>query len=127
MKSKTIDINSLNVNSVDRICITNDIAYTFAQRSDSYINELYLFTALFNTIPNFIHEKEIDCKKANQWFLNTYNAEIKDFFMIKYISTEIKKPIMTTYFIYYTKILLLILIPIAQWYDSFSKKLHLIK
>ena len=83
MKSKTIDINSLNVNSVDRICITNGIAYTFAQRSDSHINELYLFTALFNTIPNFIHEKEIDCKKANQWFLNTYNAEIKDFFYDK--------------------------------------------
>lgn len=55
-----------------------NLASVFASRNDEYINEFNLFIAHFNTIPNFIHEINIDCKRANQWFLDHYQSEIKD-------------------------------------------------
>jgi hypothetical protein len=55
-----------------------NISDVFAERRGSYLNEFTLFVAHFNSIPNFIHEVEIDCKVANNWFLENYKAEIKD-------------------------------------------------
>lgn len=55
-----------------------NLAQVFEPRRNSYLNESTLFTALFNTIPNFIHEKNINCKKASNWFSDTYKSEIKD-------------------------------------------------
>jgi len=55
-----------------------NLAQVFEPRRNSYLNELTLFTTLFNSIPNFIHEKNINCKKASNWFSDTYKAEIKD-------------------------------------------------
>jgi len=43
-----------------------------------YLNEFSLFLVHFNTIPNFIEEVKIDCKKANEWFFENYKSEIKD-------------------------------------------------
>ena len=37
-----------------------------------------MFVARFNQIPNFINEIRINCKKANVWFANNYQREIKD-------------------------------------------------
>ena len=54
------------------------LSEVFASRKDAYINEFTLFIAHFNAIPNFIHEININCKKANQWFLEHYQSEIKD-------------------------------------------------
>jgi len=54
------------------------ISELFAERKNSYLNELTLFVAHFNMIPNFIHEIGIDCKKANNWFAENYKSEIKD-------------------------------------------------
>lgn len=54
------------------------ISELFAERNNSYLNELTLFVAHFNMIPNFIHEIGIDCKKANSWFAENYKSEIKD-------------------------------------------------
>lgn len=54
------------------------ISAVFAQRQDSYLNEFALFVAHFHSIPNFIHEVNIDCKKAATWFSAHYQAEIKD-------------------------------------------------
>lgn len=55
------------------------LADVFATRTaNSYLNEFTLFTAYFNSIPNFIHEIGIDCKKANKWFSVFYKSEIKD-------------------------------------------------
>jgi len=55
------------------------LADVFATRTaSSYLNEFTLFTAYFNSIPNFIHEIGIDCKKANKWFSASYQSEIKD-------------------------------------------------
>jgi hypothetical protein len=42
-----------------------------------------LFMMYFNTIPNSIREERIDCKKANQWFLETARAEIVNFHYVK--------------------------------------------
>jgi hypothetical protein len=61
-----------------KISPTINLAQVFEPRRNSYLNELTLFTTLFNSIPNFIHEKNINCKKASNWFYDTYKAEIKD-------------------------------------------------
>jgi hypothetical protein len=42
------------------------------------VDEYNLFIAQFNKIPNWMKKKEINCKKANEWFLETYQEEIKD-------------------------------------------------
>ena len=54
----------------------------FDNSSDSF-EEHKLFIAKFNTIPNCIHEDNIDCKKANQWLTTTHQSEIVDFHYIK--------------------------------------------
>lgn len=59
-----------------------NLAQVFEPRRNSYLNELTLFTTLFNKIPNFINEKNINCKKASSWFSNTYNSEIKILYII---------------------------------------------
>jgi hypothetical protein len=55
-----------------------NLAQVFEPRRNSYLNEMTLFTTLFNSIPNFINEKNINCKKASIWFYDTYKTEIKD-------------------------------------------------
>jgi hypothetical protein len=63
---------------IDKTSNKVNIADVFTDRKGSYLNEFTLFLAHFNAIPNFIHEINIDCKKANQWFFNAYKDEIKD-------------------------------------------------
>lgn len=58
------------------------LGQVFADRG-GYINELNLFLAHFNSIPNLISEKNIDCNKANIWFKETYKSEIKHHYFIK--------------------------------------------
>ncbi|WP_086544050.1 AAA family ATPase [Algoriphagus antarcticus] len=58
------------------------LGQVFADRG-GYINELNLFLAHFNSIPNLISEKNIDCKRANKWFSETYKSEIKHHYFIK--------------------------------------------
>ncbi|WP_154859295.1 AAA family ATPase [Cyclobacterium xiamenense] len=54
----------------------------FAPRG-RYLNELTLFVAHFNAIPNLISEIAIDCKRANRWFEKQYPSEIKKKYFIK--------------------------------------------
>ncbi|MEX1191171.1 MAG: AAA family ATPase [Brumimicrobium sp.] len=58
------------------------LGQVFADRR-GYINELNLFLAHFNLIPNLISEKNIDCKRANKWFNENYKSEIKHHYFIK--------------------------------------------
>ena len=59
----------------------------FAEREFSYLNVFTLFTAYFNTIPNFIGESSIDCMKAYKWFREIYKSDIKDWhYGMKYFS-----------------------------------------
>ncbi|MBK8329339.1 MAG: AAA family ATPase [Bacteroidetes bacterium] len=67
------------------------ISEVFSERKGSYLNEFTLFVAHFNAIPNFIHEVDIDCKKANFWFLEYYKSEIKDFYYDKRYFNRSKK------------------------------------
>ena len=56
--------------------VSSDPSNVFNDRTDSYLNEKYLFFATFNTIPNFINEIRINCSKARIWFANQYRNEI---------------------------------------------------
>ncbi|MDE0470333.1 MAG: AAA family ATPase, partial [Ekhidna sp.] len=47
------------------------------------INELSLYRAHFNYIPNTIEEVGIDCKKAHSWFLGAFEKEIKNCYFTK--------------------------------------------
>lgn len=47
-------------------------------RHRSYLDEYRLYVAHYNSIPNSIHEIDIDCKKAVNWFCENYKSEIKD-------------------------------------------------
>jgi ATPase family associated with various cellular activities (AAA) len=67
------------------------LSEVFAERAGSYLNEFTLFVAHFNSIPNFIHEVNIDCKKANLWFSEKYQSEIKDFYYDKRYFNRSKK------------------------------------
>lgn len=59
-----------------------NLGQLFAQRG-RYLNELTLFVAHFNAIPNLISEITIDCKRANRWFEKQYQGEIKNKYFIK--------------------------------------------
>ncbi len=54
----------------------------FAPRG-RYLNELTLFVAHFNAIPNLISEINIDCRRANRWFEKEYHCEIQKKHFIK--------------------------------------------
>lgn len=55
----------------------------FSERNFSYLNPFPLFISYFNAVPHSIEEESIDCKKANQWFAETYKEEIKEFHFSK--------------------------------------------
>ena len=59
------------------------LSEVFSERKGSYLNEFNLFLAHFNAIPNFIHEINIDCRKANLWFNENYKSEIIDWYYDK--------------------------------------------
>lgn len=67
------------------------LSEVFAERNGSYLNEFALFIAHFNSIPNFIQEVDIDCKKAINWFSENYKSEIKDFYYDKRYFNKSKK------------------------------------
>ncbi len=57
-----------------------ELSKVFTGRREAFINEMNLFAAHFNYIPNLIVEQDIDCMKANQWFLDHYEPDINDFY-----------------------------------------------
>ncbi|MEI2710901.1 MAG: hypothetical protein V9E96_18080 [Chitinophagaceae bacterium] len=77
MESKQIDITSLQSKNFQLNNSTTPINVdVFGETQRAYLNELQLFTARFNTIPNFISEVKINCKKANYWFVEKYKTII---------------------------------------------------
>jgi hypothetical protein len=85
MESKTINLNLLQTKTIqlEKTSSKINLSEVFAERKGSYLHECTLFLVHFNTIPNFIHEINIDCKKANNWFLQNYEREIKDLYFDK--------------------------------------------
>lgn len=84
MEWNKLDINQLQPASVGlgETSSKINLGQVIADRG-SYINEMGLFLAHFNTIPNFISEMNIDCKKANNWFVENYKSEIKHHYFSK--------------------------------------------
>ena len=68
---------------LENISAKMDASKLFTDKSGLYLNEFNLYLAYCNTIPNLIIEREIDCKKANNWFNETYKSEIKDWYYDK--------------------------------------------
>lgn len=72
-------------------CAKINLSDIFQNRNGNYLNEFTLFLAHFNTIPHFIHEVNIDCKKANGWFVKKYAERIKDHhFSKRYFNGSLK-------------------------------------
>jgi len=65
MESATTNLDNIRSNSFNLETTTSktNLADVFGVRMEGYINELNLFIAHFNRIPNFIHEKNINCKR----------------------------------------------------------------
>lgn len=73
---------SATKNELEKTASKISLGQVFADRG-GYINELNLFLAHFNSIPNLISEKNIDCKRANKWFSESYRSEIKHHYFKK--------------------------------------------
>lgn len=94
MESKEMNINCLEKKSfgLEKTSSRIELGNVFSDRSCEYLNELHLFMAHFNSIPNIISEKNIDCKKAGNWLRETFKNEIKDWYFNKRYFGENKKP-----------------------------------
>ncbi len=68
------------------------ITEVFSERAGSYINEYKLFVSCFNAIPNMIEESDINCRKANSWFVENYEQDITNMHFIKRYLPGSKKP-----------------------------------
>jgi len=92
MESKVINLIELKAKTIELEKTSSKMALSevFSERKNSYLNEFTLFIAHFNTIPNYITEIRIDCKKANKWFAETYKAEIKEHYFGKRYFMESK-------------------------------------
>ena len=89
---KTTKINPYNI-KINKLELgtempEKELSYVFAERKHTYLNEFTLFIAHFNSIPNFVHEVKIDCRKANKWFVGKYRDEIKDWHFTKLHNSE---------------------------------------
>lgn len=93
MESKTISINSLQneLFELDKTAVRMNLSEVFADKDGSCLNEFTLFFTHFNTIPNFIHEINIDCKNANNWFIKTFKNQVKDWYYNKRYFNHHKK------------------------------------
>jgi hypothetical protein len=85
METKAIDLTSLQSKNhqLSNTSTPISLGEVFGDITRSYLNELQLFTAHFNTIPNLISEVKINCTKAIEWFTENYKHEIKDVHFIK--------------------------------------------
>jgi len=78
MDSKHLNLNDVLASVVDAKRTPAQLTPMDIFAEGSYLNEFTLFLAHFNTVPNFIYEVKIDCKKAGKWFVETYKKDIKD-------------------------------------------------
>ncbi|GHT56719.1 hypothetical protein AGMMS49982_23680 [Bacteroidia bacterium] len=65
--------------------VTNAVNWSDVyDREDGCFNPPALFMMYFNTIPNWTQALDIDCKKANDWFVESVRNEIANFHYIKW-------------------------------------------
>ena len=94
MKTNNLELSPSNESSFNLSTTTNKMTLSdiFSERKSTYFNEFKLFIAHFNSIPNVIHEIDINCKNARVWFSEHYRSEIKDLYYNKRYFNESKKP-----------------------------------
>lgn len=46
-----------------------------------HIHPLKMYAVVFNKVPNVYTEKEIDCEKAYEWFIEAYESKIEDYYI----------------------------------------------
>ena len=63
----------------------------FTDRPGFYLNEMRFYVEYFNTVPNLIFEKEIDCRRAMKWVSEEYKTEIRDLYFDKHKYNNCKK------------------------------------
>ncbi|MBX2965650.1 MAG: AAA family ATPase [Cyclobacteriaceae bacterium] len=87
---------------LDNTANKTSLSDLFFEKHGSYLNKFTLFTAHFNSIPNFIQEIEIDCERATRWFSGNYKSEIKDLYYEKGYSRKRKEMLLENvfYFLY---------------------------
>ena len=85
MITKTINRTYLQTQAigVEETTTKMNLGEVFTERRRSYLNEYNLFVAHFNSIPNFIQEININCKKASLWFAENYKHDVKDLYFDK--------------------------------------------
>lgn len=93
MELKEINLNQLysKAAGIEKTSNRVNLGMLFSEENSWYLHEYPLFLAHFNAIPNVIHEKEIDCKKANNWLIENYKYEIKDIHFNKRYFNQSKK------------------------------------
>ncbi len=101
---KYTDFSKFNANIINLTDTASkpNLAEVFSERKNAYLNEFTYFLAYFNSIPNFMNEIKIDCKKANLWFAETYKAEIKDWhFAKRYFGSNTKAEFDDVFYVLY--------------------------
>ena len=85
MLPKITDIHHFQTHSFDLEKTTHKIKLSdvFYENRPKDINEINLFIAHFNTIPNYFNEISINCTKAHNWFIKNYENEILDLYYNK--------------------------------------------
>ncbi|GHT21971.1 hypothetical protein AGMMS4957_11610 [Bacteroidia bacterium] len=74
------DLTKLQAQKID---VTNTRNWSEVYDNEDAFDGRKLFTLYFNAIPNWIREERIDCRNANQWFVENVQAEITDFHYTK--------------------------------------------
>lgn len=80
MRANIVDLGNRKVSGPDLEGVTSKIQLgeVFADSNINYLNKFTLYLAYFNAIPNYIHDIEISCKKASDWFYKNFSEEIRD-------------------------------------------------
>jgi energy-coupling factor transporter ATP-binding protein EcfA2 len=75
-------------------------------RKAAYLNEFALFMIRFDTIPNLMSEHNINCRKANRWFIETYKPFITDTHFYKnYTMNETKIEFIEAHYIIFNDLI----------------------
>jgi len=74
----------------EKASTTIQLSEVMQDKSSPFYNRSKLYMAHFNTIPNFVEEEKIDCKKANAWLLENYADQITNVYFNKRLFNEKK-------------------------------------
>ncbi len=90
MKPKEINIKELQLQNSSFANTSSKISLgeIFNDRMYPTIDAVKFYIACFNEVPNCINGTGVNCEKANEWFVETYRDEIKDFYFNELYSSK---------------------------------------